>query len=217
MRVKSGGSMEVEVEGGEGRDELAEANRRRLGSSPEGKSWFKRASPAVAATLTVILVVLAGILVVNNGSIRFEHSVGPQNPIIVPIDAIERQISYRGPWTGYEGPAVNDSCIYCPFGAQEGSAIRLPIATWYLPQNVSIWIYTNVSGTFPVQAPGCSPAPCVFPWLKVWSYETFVQKGVLLALTLFATFELPDNLGPPFAAIYLNATFCPVPVCAPPP
>ncbi len=162
------------------------------------------------------LVIISGILVLNDGSIRLGQGTGSGNPIIVPIDGIHRVISYRGSYTGYEGPAINDSCAYCPLGAQAGAAIEIPLATWYLPQNISLWIYTNVSGSFPVQASSCSPAPCTIPWVRVWSYETFVNKGAVLALTLYATFKLPSGSGPPVTIVDLNATFCPVPVCARP-
>jgi len=169
------------------------------------------------AILSVILVILVVILVANNGSLRFPSKTPATNPTLVYIDGIDRLVSYRGSWTGYEGPAVNDSCVYCPVGAQAGGALDVPLATWSLPQNVSLWIYTNVSGPFLVQVPGCGPAPCVFPWVHVWSYHAFFQKGALTSTTFFGTFELPSRSGPPPNIIDLNVTFCPVPVCAPPP
>lgn len=177
-----------------------------------------RFAPYRVATvvLAAVLIVLATILTFNGGELLRPHSSLQGNPILVFVDGINRTISYRGPWTGYVGPSVNDSCTYCPVGAQAGGAIRIPLATWSLPQNASFWIYTNVSGPFLVQSPGCSPAPCTFPWVRVWGYQTFVQEGALTSLTLFATFRLPAQ-SPGFPNIVaLNATFCPVPVCQPP-
>lgn len=180
---------------------------------PDRGHSFWRVSTAV---LTVALVVLAVVLTLNGGALPFPSSKSQGNPVLVFIDGINRTIDYMGNWTGYVGPTTNDSCVYCPVGAQAGGAIRIPLATWSLPVNASFWIYTNVSGPFLVQAPGCSPAPCTFPWLKVWAYETYVQKDTLTSMTLFATFKLPAT-SPGFPNIVeLNATFCPVPTCPAP-
>jgi hypothetical protein len=73
-------------------------------------------------------------------------------------------------------------------------------------------VFTNVSGPFLVQAPSCSPAPCTFPWLRVWSFETFVPADTLTSMTLFATFQLPNQASWP-NIVNLNATFCPSWVC----
>jgi len=177
--------------------------------------WY-RASPTIAVGLAVVLVILAGVLVYGHGSLRLPAVSKPGNPVIIYIDGINRTISYRGGWTGYEGPAVNDSCPYCPVGAQAGGALRLPLATWDPPQNVSIWVFTNVTGPFPVQYPFCSGAGCTFPWVKTWTFETFVPAHTLSSMTLYATFLLPTGSAGFPNIVQLNATFCPVPVCQPP-
>lgn len=167
--------------------------------------------------LVAILSALAGVLILNHGSLPSLPRSAKGNPVLVPIDGVHRQIAYLGPWTGYEGPSINDSCALCPVSAQVGGVLRIPVAFWHLPTNTSLWIFTNVTGPFPVELPSCSPAPCTFPWVKVWSWSTFVPKDTLTALTLFATFELPNQ--PPNGPniIDLNATFCPVSTCAAPP
>lgn len=168
------------------------------------------------AVLSVVLIVLAGILTLNGGDLLRPRSSVQGNPTLVFLDGINRTITYRGPWTGYLGPSVNDSCAYCPVGAQAGGAIRIPLATWSLPQNASFWIYTNVSGPFLVQSPGCSPTPCTYPWVRVWAYQTFVEKGALTSMTLFATFLLPAQSPEAPSIVALNATLCPVPECPAP-
>jgi hypothetical protein len=175
-------------------------------------------STIVAATLTVALLVLATILVLNHGTLPLGQSPGsPGNPVFVFIDGIHRVLTYKGSWGGYFGPGVNDSCAYCPVGSQAGAAVWIPLATWYPPQNLSFWIFTNVSGPFPVLGPSCSPAPCVIPWLKVWGFETYVQAGALQSMTLSAAFLLPNQPTGSLNIIDLNATLCPASICPPPP
>lgn len=176
------------------------------------RPWWRVAT----VVLVGVLLVLATVLTVNHGSVVFPHAGQQGNPVLIFIDGVNRSIMYRGAWTGYVGPSVNDTCTYCPVGAEAGGAVRVPLATWSIPQNASFWIFTNVSGPFLVQAPGCSPAPCTFPWLKVWSYETYVQQGAVQSLTLFATFKLPGQPADQPNFLTLNATFCPVPTCPAP-
>jgi hypothetical protein len=185
------------------------------------QSWPRprRTTPStmIAAVLAAVLIALATILVLNHGSVLFGQPGSASNPVLIYIDGIDRNVTYKGNLPHYFGPSINDSCPYCPVGAQVGGAIRIPLATWSPPQNLSFWVFTNVSGPFPVQAPGCSPAPCTFPWLKVWSFETFVHAGVLTSMTLFSTFLLPNQPTGSLNIIDLNATFCPASICAPPP
>jgi hypothetical protein len=176
----------------------------------------QRVASRLAAIFGAALVVLAGILAVNGGSIYFRSPSAQQNPVIVLVTGIDRTIVYRGSWTGYFGPSTNDSCLFCPIGGQAGSAVRLPLATWSPPENLSLWIYTNVTGPFPVQAAGCSPAPCTLPWLGVWYEETFVPARSVASLTLFGTFLLTGGSQSGPNTIDLNVTVCPVPVCSPP-
>jgi hypothetical protein len=170
-------------------------------------------STVVAAVLSAALITLTLILIVNHGALPLTQTGPGGNPVLVYIDGIHRNVTYLGNPTGYFGPSLNDSCPYCPVGAQAGGAVRIPLGTWYPPQNLSLWIFTNVSGPFLVQAPGCSPAPCTFAWLKVWSYETFVPAGTLLSLTLFSTFLLPNQAGTAPNFIDLNLTVCPTTTC----
>lgn len=170
----------------------------------------------VASLLAVVLIVLATVLTLNDGALPLGRSHSLGNPTLVFIDGINRTIAYKGNITGDFGPEINDSCPHCPLGAQEGGAIRVPIATWYPPTNLSFWVFTNVSGPFPVQGPSCSPAPCTLPWIAVWSFQTYVPADVLTSMTLFATFQLLASASSP-NIVDLNATFCPSWVCAPPP
>jgi hypothetical protein len=189
-------------------------------ASPNGNSAKPRrpanASSAIAAVLAALLVVLTGVLVAYHGDLPIGQSHSNGNPVLIAIDGIDRDISYEGNWSGYFGPAVNDSCDYCPVSGQTGSAINIPLMTISPPKNLSFWIFTNVSGPFLVQSPGCSPAPCTFAWLKIWTYQTFVQEASLASLTLFATFLLPSHATDSANIIILNATFCPSWVCPAP-
>ena len=152
-----------------------------------------RPSTIVAVVLIVVLLVLTTILAVNHGSILFSQSSSPGNPNLIFVDGIDRVIAYKGNITGDFGPGINDSCPWCPTGASAGGALRIPLATWNPPPNLSFWVYTNVSGPFPVLGPSCSPAPCTLPWLKLWSFETYVPAHTLITMTFFATFLLPDR------------------------
>jgi hypothetical protein len=169
-----------------------------------------------ASILAAVLIVLAVVLVLNDGALPLGKPAGSGNPRLIYIDGIDRDITYEGNITGDFGPGTNDSCSYCPVGAQAGGAIRIPLATWHTPSNLSFWVFTNVSGPFLVQAPSCSPSPCTLPWIKVWSLETYVPANTLSSMTLFATFQLPSSATPP-NIIDLNASFCPSSICAPPP
>jgi hypothetical protein len=169
-------------------------------------------STVITAVLAAALVVLATILVLNHGSVLLGQPGSSGNPVLIYIDGIYRNITYRGNLPHYFGPTTNDSCAYCPVGAQAGGALQIPLATWDPPRNLSFWVFTNVSGPFLVQGPSCSGQGCTLPWLKVWSFETYVAAGVLASMTLFATFKLPDQAGWP-NIIDLNATFCPTTVC----
>jgi len=203
---------EVEVSEAKTRGALG-AISESIRSRPLGRK--RNGAGVVAAVLAAALVVIVAVLVLNHGALPLGSSDSSGNPVLVYVDGIDRVITYRGGWTGYFGPGINDSCAFCPTGAQAGGAIRIPLATWNPPSNLSFWVFTNVSGPFPVQDPGCSPAPCTFPWLKVWSYATYVPAGALSSLTFFATFELPNQQTSP-NIIDLNATFCPSNICPPP-
>lgn len=189
---------------------------------PRGESPRSRPpvhpSTVVAAVLAAALVLLTTILVLNHGSLPITGPGSSGNPLLIYIDGIDRNVSYRGGWTGYAGPQINDSCTYCPVGAQAGGAIRIPIATWDLPLNSSFWVFTNVSGSFLVQSPGCSGAGCAFPWVKTWTYETYFSANSFTSVTLFATFQLPNQSPGPPNIVSLNASFCPGSICtsAPP-
>ena len=174
-----------------------------------------QASTVIAVILAVILVVLATILVLNHGALPLGGSTTAGNPTLIYIDGIDRNITYEGGLPHYFGPLTNDSCPYCPVGAQAGGAVRIPLATWNLPVNLSFWVFTNVSGPFLVQGSGCGGAGCTFPWLKVWSLETYVPSETLTSMTLFATFQLPNQAHWP-NIVTLNATFCPTTMCPPP-
>jgi hypothetical protein len=180
------------------------------------QSWPPRGrtapSTVIAAVLAVTLIVLATILVLNHGSVLLGQPSSSGNPVLIYVDGIDRNVTYKGNLPHYFGPTINDSCAYCPVGAQAGGVLQIPLATWNPPSNLSFWVFTNVSGPFLVQGPSCSPAPCTLPWLKVWSYETYVAAGALASMTLFATFQLPDHANWP-NIVSLNATFCPSWVC----
>jgi hypothetical protein len=165
----------------------------------------------------LVLAAITVVLVLNNGSVLFEPTQASTNPLLIYVYGIDRNITYEGNWKGYVGPEVNNSCDYCPIGAQAGGALRIPLATWWVPTNISFWVFTNVTGPYLVQVPGCGPAPCVFPWVRVWSYATYVPADTLTWMTLFATLKLPDSAPPGPASVSLNATFCPTPTCPPPP
>ena len=171
----------------------------------------------IAAILAAVLLVLATILILNHGSVLPSQSGSPGNTKLIYIDGINRTISYQGNLPQYFGPTTNDSCPYCPIGAQAGGALRIPLATWYPPSNLSFWVYTNISGPFLVQALSCSPLPCTLPWVTVLSFETYVPADTLASMTLFATFQLPNSVTPP-NIVDLSTTFCPSWVCtsAPP-
>lgn len=173
-------------------------------------------STILAAVLAVILIVLATILVLNHGALPLGGSGSPGNPPIVLISAINRNITYLGGIPHNFGPTVNDSCLYCPVGADEGGAIRIPMATWSPPANLSFWVYTNVTGPFPVLAGGCGGVGCTIPWVTVWSEETYVPAHTLASMTLFAIFQLTKPVNG-YYAVTLNATFCPSTLCPPPP
>lgn len=167
-------------------------------------------STVIAVILAAVLIVLTTILVLNHGTLAFGQTSG--NPTLVFVDGIDRNITYLGGLPQYFGPTTNDSCPYCPVGAEAGGALRIPLARWYPPRNLSFWVFTNVSGPFLVQGPSCSPAPCTLPWIRVWSFETYVPADTLASMTLFATFQLPNHENWP-NIVTLNATFCPSWVC----
>jgi hypothetical protein len=175
-------------------------------------------STILAVVLAVVLIVLATILVLNHGTLTIGGSGSTGNPPIVLISAINRNITYLGGLPHYFGPTVNDSCPYCPVGAQQGGAIRIPMATWSLPGNLSFWVFTNVTGPFPVLAGGCGGVGCTIPWVTIWSEETYVPAHTLSSMTLFAIFQLTQPVNG-YYAVTLNATFCPSWVCTevPPP
>ena len=166
----------------------------------------------VAVVLAVALIILATILVLNHGSLVLGGSPSGGNPSIVLISGIDRNITYLGGLPRYFGPTANNSCPSCPVGAQEGGAIRIQLVNWTLPANLSFWVFTNVTGPFPVLAGGCGGAGCTIPWLKVWSEETYVPAHTLSSMALFATFELTRPVGG-YYVVTLNATFCPSWVC----
>jgi hypothetical protein len=187
------------------------------GRVPTRRVRFSRRAPVVISTvLATVLLVLTTILVLNNGALPIGKSPQSGNPLIIQINGIDRQIVYKGSWGGYFGPGVNDSCEFCPVGAQAGAAIRIPLGTWNPPANLSFWIFTNISGPFLVQGAGCSPAPCMFPWLTVESLATYVPAGTLAAMTLYGVFLMPDLPSNTSNIINLNATLCPTAVCPPP-
>ena len=165
-----------------------------------------------ATVLAVVLIVLTTILVLNNGALPLGKPGSSGNPTLIYVDGIDRNTTYKGNLPAYFGPTVNDSCPYCPVGAQAGGALRIPLATWSPPSNLSFWVFTNVSGPFLVLGPSCSPAPCTLPWIRVWSFETYVAAGALTSMTLFATFKLPNQANGP-NIVNLNVTFCPSWVC----
>src|SRR5208282_3483253 len=111
-----------------------------------GKQPTKRGahrSTVVAVVLAVVLLVLATILVLNHGTLPLGQTSTPAgNPVLIFIDGIHRVISYKGNISGDFGPGVNDSCPFCPVGAQAGGAIRIPLATWNPPWNLSFWAFT---------------------------------------------------------------------------
>lgn len=189
-------------------------------SSPVSPPNLRRPtlSTVIASVLAAALLILAAILVLNHGTLVPNGPSGPtSDPVLVFVDGIHRIITYDGGAPEFLGPAgVNDSCAYCPVGAQAGGALRIPLAIWSPPANLSFWIFTNVSGPFPVLAPSCSPAPCTIPWISVWSFQTFVSAGTLQTMVLFATFLLPSQPEGSPNIVDLNATLCPVSVCPAP-
>lgn len=166
----------------------------------------------VVAVLASVLMVLTIILVLNHGSVVLSGSSTGGNPPIVLISGIDRNITYLGGLAHYFGPTFNDSCPYCPVGAQAEGAIRIPIATWTIPTNLSFWVFTNVTGPFPVLAGGCGGEGCTIPWVKVWSEETYFGADTLSSVTLFAIFDLTRPVNG-YYTVTLNATFCPSWVC----
>lgn len=175
-----------------------------------------RAATITAVVLAVALVILATILILDQGALPLGGSSSDGNPPIVAISGIDRNITYLGGLPKYFGPVVNDSCPFCPVGADAGGAIRIPLATWAPPTNLSFWVYTNVTGPFPVLAGGCGGAGCTIPWVTVWSEENYVPAHTLATMTLFATFQLTKPVNG-FYVVTLNATFCPSTLCPPPP
>jgi len=208
------------VDGGRSKDSKPESPHVLTGNEQpqiSHRSWVVRRVPTVvAAVLAAILLILTTILVLNNGALPFRTTVSEENPIIIEINGVDRQLVYKGNWGGYFGPTTNDSCAFCPVGAQAGAAIRIPLVTWYPPVNLSFWVFTNVSGPFPVQGAGCSPAPCVFPWLSVESLETYVPADTLSSMTLFGVFLLPNTPSSLTNVIDFNATLCPISICPAP-
>lgn len=183
-----------------------------------GRPARSRGLAVLTAALVAVLVSLSVILALNGGALPFGHqSPSRGNPVLIYVDGINRSLTYQGNMPPYFGPEQNDSCAFCPIGAQEGGAIRIPLATWSPPANLSFWVFTNVSGPFLVQEPSCSPTPCTFPWVKVWSFRTYVPADALSSLTLFATFQLPSSPTGYLNIINLTASFCPSTLCAPPP
>ncbi len=169
----------------------------------------------LSAILAAILVVLAGILALNGGALPGLSSPASGNPVYVSIDGIDRNITYRGNWTGYFGPTINDTCAFCPMGAQVGSSVFLPMMFLHQPTNLTFTIFYNITGPFLMGAASCSGPNCVIPWVSHFSF--FIYSGIPWNnLTILQNFLMPDQ--PPTGPniIQFNATICPSPICPPP-
>ncbi len=173
-----------------------------------------RASTAIAAVLAAILVTLATVLVLNHGALP--APLGPTgNPVFISIDGVDRVVTYRGNWSGYFGPTLNDTCRFCPLAAEAGSAVEIPLFTLDGPKNLTYTVYYNISGPFLMQATFCSGANCVFPWVhQVTSFFYAASPG--LNVTIREAFLMPGQppVGPNI--IQFNATICPTSICPQP-
>jgi hypothetical protein len=67
-------------------------------------------SKVITAVLAAVLIVLASILVLNHGSVLFGGAGSTGNPVLIYVDGINRNITYKGNLPPYFGPTKNDSC-----------------------------------------------------------------------------------------------------------
>jgi hypothetical protein len=171
-------------------------------------------STVVSVVLAAILIVLATVLILNGGALPLPRSHSTSNPVFILIDGIHRAITYRGNWTGYFGPTQNDSCGYCPMGAEAGSAVLIPLITLDGPKNLTYWIFYNITGPFLEAASSCSGANCTIPWVRTFSYS--IEDDVPgLNQTIWHAFLMPNTPLPGPNIIQFNATICPTSICPP--
>ena len=168
---------------------------------------------AVSAVLASALVVLVGILSFNGGSL-VPNSRHSGNPVYIPIDGIHRTIDYRGNWTGYLGPTVNDSCDQCPLGVQAGSSIVLPLMIINEPKNITLTIFYNISGPFLMASTaGCNYPGCTIPWTNqtVSLFLALASPGI--HTVIWWAFLMPSLPPPGPTFIWFNASVCPSTIC----
>jgi hypothetical protein len=146
---------------------------------------------AALAVLVVLLVVLLGL------SLSFGGSLLPKpakpSPVILEVTGVERNFLYLNGTNGLLGPAVNDSCEFCPVTVKAGSLVSFTLLTYRLNLTVpliimSIFLNSSIP-TVPFggwscpagQAPSCPP-PAVTS--SHWYLEQGSDTGSAWSVTL---------------------------------